>query len=105
MRIRLLVIVFALIAVSCGGSGAESGSPFTTAPTTASPSTDAPTTEAPSTTGGGSTDAPATSPAPVDRPPTEGPAAPAFTTVLSDGTEFNLAAEQNPVYLVFWAEW
>lgn len=110
MRFRLFVVVFALLAAACGGSGSDTGngSPFTAAPSTEAPATEAPSTDAPTTTGGDTSAAPTetpTSTTSVPRPPTEGPAAPAFTTILSDGTEFSLEDEQNPVYLVFWAEW
>ena len=103
MRLRLLLVGFALIAAACGG--ARDGV-TTVAPTAAPVATNNPTNEAP-TTGGTvqGTDAPTTETPDTERPATQGPAAPAINTVLSDGSAFSLADEANPVYLVFWAEW
>jgi len=105
MRLRLLLVGFALIAAACGGAGDAATS---ASPTEAPVATDAPTSEAPATTTGGTaqgTEAPTTEAPNTERPATEGPAAPAINTVLSDGSSFSLADEANPVYLVFWAEW
>ena len=97
MRIRLLATSLLLLAAACGGTDAAPGSPATT--------------EAPATTAAGSasTSAPSatTDPTASEGPQsvTDGPAAPALSTVLADGTEFSLASEAKPVYLIFWAEW
>ncbi|NND02416.1 MAG: hypothetical protein HKN91_06470 [Acidimicrobiia bacterium] len=105
MRFRLLIAVLAVVAAACGGTGDSATNP---APTEAPNATAAPTTGAPGSTtpgNGDGTAAPTTEAPDSQRPATEGPAAPAINTILSDGTEFSLADEANPVYLVFWAEW
>ena len=108
MRTRLFAAVLMLLAASCGGTDQTQA--------TSAPTEDA--TEAPATTqGSGATAAPGTTTgsgeapgettaAPgTEAPRTEGPAAPGFTTILSDGTTFDLADHGKPVYMVFWAEW
>jgi hypothetical protein len=105
MRIRLLAIVFMLLAAACGGAGAETteelpgdtaGSSETTAPSNSPDTTGAPdSTEGPTTTPGSATEA----------PPPEGPVAPAFVTTLADGTQFSLSDHEKPIYMIFWAEW
>ncbi len=103
MRIRLLVLSLLLLAAACGGTDTTgSSSPAATVgssgpQTTASPdSTSSPdSTENPSATGAPTTEALRV----------EGPAAPNFVTTLSDGSQFNMAEHDKPVYLVFWAEW
>jgi hypothetical protein len=42
---------------------------------------------------------------PSTEPPIDGPVAPPFELALHSGDVFSLAAEQKPIYLVFWAEW
>jgi ABC-type glycerol-3-phosphate transport system substrate-binding protein len=104
MRIRLLIVALMMFVAACGGTDA------------AVSSTGAPTTTSGAGTSG--TEAPVSTSAPdaTENPDTtvttttealraEGPAAPDFVTVLSDGSQFSLAEHDGPVYLVFWAEW
>lgn len=92
MRVRLGLMSLMIVAAACGGGD---GAPDNdVSPTTQSTTTAAPTTEPGDA---GTTRAPAGSVA--------GPPAPDFTTMLADGSEFNLASHGRPVYLVFWAEW
>ena len=86
MRIRFLALSLMLLAAACGGTDAAS---------TTAAATDAPASTA--QPGGTPTTA-----APVAA---EGPIAPNFVTVLSDGSQFDFGAHDKPVYLVFWAEW
>jgi hypothetical protein len=96
MRIRLTAISLMLLAAACGGGdlATQTQAP---APTVSDGSATQPTAGSPGST---VTLAPTATAAPA-----EGPIAPDFTTILSDGTEFNLASHDRPVYLVFWAEW
>lgn len=99
MRPRFL-LALALIASACAQPTSESASTSSTAPTTSTAADTATPTEATSTppvSGDTSTTRP---PANPDRDP-----APDFGLTLSDGTEYQLANEVRPVYLVFWAEW
>lgn len=100
MRTRLIATVLMLLAASCGGTDQSQA---TSAPTQAPTTSQEPgATAAPDTTAGGgeTTAAPGT-----EAPRTEGPVAPGFSTVLSDGTTFDLADHGKPIYMVFWAEW
>ena len=97
-----LLLVLALVVTACAEAGSDSPAASTatidTASTSATSSTAADTTStAPSTSDGTATTRPAPDP---DRP-----LAPDFSLTLSDGTEYQLANEVRPVYLVFWAEW
>ncbi len=89
MRIRLLASLFVLLVSACAGDS--------TVPTTDGDTLDTATTRLPANSG--EPGATATTAA------AEGPPAPQFSTVLSDGTPFSLQDEMNPIYLVFWAEW
>jgi hypothetical protein len=89
MRTRALLISIALLAAACGGTSTTSTAPSGTEPPAASETTVAPAAGS-DTTG-------AAEP--------EGPAAPNFSTILADGSDFVLADHGRPVYLVFWAEW
>ena len=107
-KLILVSMVMVLIAVACGSDTATT----TTAPAVTTTST---TSVAPAATGAASGNAtPSTSGPEAGSTSTttttmpvqiEGDPAPGFSLVLSDGTEFTLAGEERPVYLVFWAEW
>ena len=109
MRKALLILVFALVAAACGGT--ESSETQQAAPS----GTEAPAVSAAPTEGSSdSSEPPASSgeaepsgsaTAPSSEPSFDGPPAPDFELALANGTAFNLAAEQKPVYMVFWAEW
>jgi len=83
MRTALLAAAFVLLAAACGGGGQSAPSSGDTPADTAAVA--------------------ATTPSESSSP--DGPIAPDFTTLLSDGSEFSLAAQDKPVYMVFWAEW
>lgn len=109
MRKGLILITFALVAASCGGSD-EPAAASTAAPeSVASPGdvvTTAPATTAPTVTAAtGDTETAAAPPVTEAGPSFDGPPAPDFELVLSDGSTFTLSDEQKPVYVVFWAEW
>lgn len=100
MRIRLVATILMLLAAACGGTDSVQE---TAAPTQAPATSQEPgNTSGPDNTAGPgvTTSGPETAP-----PPAEGPLAPDFSTILSDGTTFDLADHDQPVYLVFWAEW
>ncbi len=95
----LLAVVF--VATACGGAATEVSSavePVAGAVTTV-PAGTATTAGSTATTGPAATE-PEPSPSGVD-----GPAAPDFSLVLSDGSTFTLSEGSKPVYMVFWAEW
>lgn len=104
MRLRQLAVSLLLIAAACGGAG----TPDTVATSTtggdsaAQLSTESPDfNEAPDPTQAPDTESGSAVPAPSS----DGSVAPDFTTVLADGSAFNLGEHDKPVYLVFWAEW
>lgn len=104
MRKGLLLITFALIAASCGGSD-EAAAPSTAVPVNAESPSDTATTAPAVSTQTEDTD-PAESPTVTAATSSfDGPPAPDFELVLSDGSTFRLSDEQKPVYIVFWAEW
>lgn len=106
-----LLIVPALVAAACGGSGAGS----TTGPTANVGTTSAPNGspaddqvdnavwETPVVDSGDSASAETTSTTTRVRP--DGRDAPDFALALGQGGEFRLSDEERPVYMVFWAEW
>ena len=100
-RIQIVAMACALLVAACGGAGGDGDSaPATTLPAETAPSsTEAATTSTPSTT------AATTDNSSNPGPSIEGPPAPDFTTILADGSEFTLSAQEKPVYLIFWAEW
>lgn len=103
-----LALVFAFALAACGGGGDTTPGAVQT--------TVAQTSESPETTVG---DGSPTTVASVDEATTsvagnnsqaapsgvDGPAAPDFSLVLSDGSTFVLSEAAKPVYMVFWAEW
>jgi hypothetical protein len=124
-RLLLLVAGLALVAAACGDSGSA---PASDAPASAlqdAPPADSPPadTTPPATVGadtipadtapaddddpmGGAQDPPApTAPAAVTTD-YDGPEAPDFSLPLQNvDAVYTLSAEQDPVYMVFWAEW
>jgi len=104
-KLLIILAVSGVIAAACSSGAAVTQS---VPGTTSTPATTV-TTTAPATTVAGVDDAVAPDPPTTSTTATtiavDGPAAPDFTLVLADGTEFSLSAEQKPVYLVFWAEW
>lgn len=103
---RRILLAFVLVVAACGGSAAPTPDPAgdsaaaATAPSSTAGATTAPE---PDTTGTAAGDATGSTVEERVRP--DGPDAPDFTVTLADGSEFNLSAEQKPVYMVFWAEW
>lgn len=106
--VRLLLLAFVVLVAACGGSVSDS------VDTTTGSTVDQTTT---STAGGSSTtetvDETITTEAPdttrttdgIESPNADLPAAPDFTLELGTGGEYTLSSTDNPVYLVFWAEW
>ena len=95
----LAAVVF--VATACGGAATEVSTtvePVAGAVTTVSGGS--PTTMGSTDTTGSSAAEPEASPSGV-----EGPEAPDFSLVLSDGSTFTLSEGSKPVYMVFWAEW
>lgn len=103
---RRLLFAALVLSSACGGSqvvGAdETTTPSTSeaATTTLVPSSTIDTAAASTTTDGVSGNATETVP-----DTTALPLAPDFTLELGGGGEYKLSASDNPVYLVFWAEW
>lgn len=100
MKLRLIVVV-ALVLTACTEPASQSVASSGTEPQA---STSAPS----STVGEATTTLPPTSSSTETTRPAPNPdrmLAPDFTLTLSDGTDYQLAREVRPVYLVFWAEW
>ncbi len=100
-----LLVAVVFVATACGGAATEVSTtvePVAGAVTTVSESS--PTIPATNT---GSTDTTGPSAAEPEPSPSgvEGPEAPDFSLVLSDGSTFTLSEGSKPVYMVFWAEW
>lgn len=96
-----LFVAVVFVATACGGAATEVSSevePVAGAVTTLP--ADTATTAASTDTTGPSASEPDASPSGVD-----GPTAPDFSLVLSDGSTFTLSEGAKPVYMVFWAEW
>ncbi len=104
MRKGLILVTFALIAVSCGGSD-DPAAVSTAAPVNAELSSDGRTTASTAATTPEDTGPVETQTAAAATPSFDGPPAPDFELTLSDGSTFTLSDEQKPVYVVFWAEW
>ena len=103
MRFRFVLLGLMLLVAACGGTATSTTQAAgDTEPTAAPVVTSAPgeTTATTDSTASPSTE----SPDPTTQQAT-GPPAPEFTTTLSDGSQFELASHDRPVYLVFWAEW
>jgi hypothetical protein len=98
------IVVFALVLAACGGSGTDAVS-TTAPPTTSSVPITPPTTvtAGESTTTVGTSEDETSTTRPDPNPDRD--LAPDFSLTLSDGTEYQLANETRPVYMVFWAEW
>jgi hypothetical protein len=112
MRKALLILVFALIGAACGGTGSSDtqqlpATSLATTPTVAADSAGSEATEPPTTGRDAAETAPTSAGTEaLDAPPSfDGPPAPEFELALANGGNFNLADEQKPVYMVFWAEW
>ena len=98
-----MIAALAVVAASCS-SGADVAAPTSEASSTTTVVQSEPDMSTTVTTVPDST-LPESEASQETAAPVEGPAAPDFTVVLDDGTEFTLSQEQKPVYLVFWAEW
>ena len=96
-----LLLAIAFVATACGGAATEVSSQGEPVPgvVTTMAANPASTDVSPDTTGPAAAEPDAT-PSGVD-----GPAAPDFSLVLSDGSTFTLSEGSKPVYMVFWAEW
>lgn len=96
-----LLLAGVFVATACGGAATEVSSEVEpAADVVTTMATNPPSTSvSPDTTGPAATEPDAT-PSGVD-----GPAAPDFSLVLSDGSTFTLSEGSKPVYMVFWAEW
>ena len=106
MRKLTLLVGFAFVLASCGGSAEPvAATAVTGAPAAPAQSDNEPTAAAPSTDTGGADSSEATTSTAAAAPAFDGPPAPDFELVLEDGSTFRLSDEQKPVYLVFWAEW
>ena len=101
---RYLLISLVFVA-ACGGAGLED------APVTAGNDSTTSTAEATETTPAESVDS--SQPTATTQPGEDAttttasdlPVAPDFSLELGTGGEFRLSDTENPVYLVFWAEW
>ena len=108
-RLISFVVASLLLFAACGTGETTPNTDVSqaTATTGASESTAAPDapagTEAPATSEAPTTDG--TEAAAVEPSGVEGPDAPDFSLALGDGSTYQLAADDKPVYLVFWAEW
>ena len=104
MRTRLaLAAVLTVVAAACASPDAAPDT--TSAPVSTTP---VPTTSNVVTTDSQTTTQPVTDEDTATTRPPPNPdrdLAPDFSLILSDGTEYRLADEVRPVYLVFWAEW
>lgn len=101
----MLVLV---LATACGGAGVDevdttvgsdgdhAGTSEPADTTTSTPDEQPESTEAPDTTRGQEE---------TDSATADLPLAPDFTLELGSGGEYTLSDTDNPVYLVFWAEW
>lgn len=97
-------MIFLLVLTACGGTAVEDST--STSGTGATPST----VDSIDTTIGESpqmSESPSTTEASDETTTTASdlPLAPEFTLELGTGGEYRLSDSQNPVYLVFWAEW
>lgn len=96
-----LLVAVVFVATACGGSATDLSSEVEpVAGAVATVSDGIPTTTGSTGTTGPSPAEPNPSPSGVD-----GPVAPDFSLVLSDGSTFTLSEGSKPVYMVFWAEW
>lgn len=106
--VRRILILLAVVAVACGGVASDTtenpNGSDTAEPTTSQPET---TTTAGEPDDPGTTDSPVTTQAEDDgnSPTADLPAAPDFTLELGTGGEYTLSSTDNPVYMIFWAEW
>lgn len=105
-RVITTVVAVALSAVACGGGESAPASTVLTSEAAAETTAVSQITEAPATTEAASPSTePATTTPAATTPPPDGPPAPDFTLALGEGGSFTLSEAQNPVYMVFWAEW
>jgi hypothetical protein len=108
MGVRRILTTLLVIATACGGAtsdtrdssnGSVADEPTATrsdATTTQEDPGDVTTTASPDTTRAAKD---------ADSPTADLPLAPDFTLELGTGGGFTLSSTDNPVYLVFWAEW
>lgn len=100
MRTRLvLAAVMALVASACASPEPAPATPSGPVSTT----TPVATTDSQAITTQPASDEDTATTRPAPNPDRD--LAPDFSLILSDGTEYQLANEVRPVYLVFWAEW
>lgn len=101
-------MILLVLATACGGAASDASAP------SSAPLADGSTTSQPDTTPTSEeSENPVTTDSSVttragdaeDSPTADLPAAPDFTLELGTGGEYTLSSTDNPVYLVFWAEW
>jgi hypothetical protein len=113
MQKLFVTVVFALLVAACGGDAEPASAPTTSpqpeatasAPSSTADDTSAATSEAPSDSAAPNQPAATSEPSETSEPSFDGPPAPDFELVLSDGSTFRLSGEEKPVYMIFWAEW
>ena len=107
MQKLILLVGFALILASCGGSAEPvAATAVTAAPAASAQGENVPVeTTAPSPGADGQESGEPTTSTTAAASAFDGPPAPDFELALADGSTFKLSDEQKPVYLVFWAEW
>jgi hypothetical protein len=95
------MLALVVVLAACGGAAVQDPAPSTATDAETSTTVAPTTTNAPSETTEADEDTPVT----TEAPSSDRPAAPDFTLELGEGGEYTLSEGDNPVYLVFWAEW
>jgi hypothetical protein len=106
VRFRSLVVLVVVLS-ACGGAGSDTASVPTSASASTTVVSDAPASTVRESGQATTTLAPASEGSTTTRPSPnpDRQLAPDFSLTLNDGTEYQLANETRPVYMVFWAEW